>query len=65
MLLNYFEQNNDSEIAVADATFNESMPVFEKDGIVIVQSTISRTSFDMPWDSLPIIKIAFSLKEAS
>ena len=34
--INYFERNNESEIAVADATFKESIPVFERDGIVII-----------------------------
>ena len=45
---NYFERNNESEIAVADATFKESIPVFETEGIVIVLSRTLRTSFDIP-----------------
>jgi len=46
--ISYFERNNEREIAVADATFKESIPVFETEGIVIVLSTILRTSFDIP-----------------
>ena len=60
MLNQFVLLNSLQSIAVAIETFNESMFIFENEGILILYFTKFSNSFEIPFDSLPIINKPFS-----